>query len=189
MCDDSHGCAAAERCASDCHCEPVVTESTTTIPTSTTTLPPAECTTTGVPYEGGRHVPEGSTITYRHNPPASGPHYPVWGRFMEHTAALPRGYWVHNLEHGAVVIAYRPDAPPDVVSALRDAFRTLPTDPRCGHPRALMVADPLLAGPFAAIAANTVLRCTAVDAAAIHAFTLAYRNHALEDLCAEGSRP
>ena len=33
---------------------------------------------TPVANEGWIHVAEGSTVAYRANPPASGPHYPVW---------------------------------------------------------------------------------------------------------------
>src|SRR5438309_1483095 len=71
--------------------------------------PPGEA----VPNEGWTHVPEGSAIAYRHNPPASGPHYPVWARYRIHAQVVPRGYWVHDLEHGALVLLYRPDASPD----------------------------------------------------------------------------
>jgi hypothetical protein len=49
-----------------------------------------------VANEGWTHVTEGSAITYAHNPPASGPHYPVWLRYEEFTTAQARGYWVHN---------------------------------------------------------------------------------------------
>src|SRR6185295_7796335 len=62
-----------------------------------------------VPNEGWTHVPEGSAITYRSNPPASGPHYPVWLRYQEYSEPMARGYWVHNLEHGAIVVLYRTD--------------------------------------------------------------------------------
>src|SRR5688500_13322181 len=73
-----------------------------------------------VPNEGWAHVPEGSATTYRSNPPASGPHYPVWLRYREYTEAMARGYWVHNLEHGAVVVLYRPDAPADIIRQITD---------------------------------------------------------------------
>ena len=54
------------------------------------------------------HVPEGTPIAYEHRPPIGGPHYtpkvPTYG-VMEQ--AVAPGYWVHNLEHGAVVLLYR----------------------------------------------------------------------------------
>ena len=93
--------------------------------------------------EGWAHVPEGGAITYRNNPPASGPHYPVWLRYREYTVPMARGHWVHNLEHGAVVVLYRPDAPAEVVRRITEAFRSIPGDPSCGHPRARLTPDPL----------------------------------------------
>lgn len=82
-----------------------------------------------VPDEGRNHVPEGSAITYRTNPPASGPHYPVpkdWGVYTDPVAP---GYWVHNLEHGGVVVLYDcPSGCPSVVDGLRQAYATFPKD-------------------------------------------------------------
>src|SRR5438552_8176345 len=144
---------------------------------------------TPVPNEGWVHVPEGSAITYQHNPPASGPHYPVWLRYHEYPGVLARGYWVHNLEHGAIVFLYRPDTPAATVTALRDAFRALPNDPECNAPRALMLQDPLMPRAVAVVAADWLLDGETVDAQAIRNFALQHRNHAPEDICEGGTRP
>ena len=144
---------------------------------------------TSVANEGWSHVTEGSAITYRSNPPASGSHYPVWLRYGEYTTAVPRGYWVHNLEHGAVVFLYRPDAPAGTVSALRDVFRGLPNDPQCGHPRALMLVDPLMPRAVAVVAADWLLDGDTVDAQRIRDFVTQHRNRAPENVCSDGSRP
>ena len=50
-----------------------------------------------VANEGWVHVPEGSTVNYQHNPPASGPHYPVWLRYQVYTTPQARPYSVHNV--------------------------------------------------------------------------------------------
>jgi uncharacterized protein DUF3105 len=162
--------------------------------TNTPEAPPADtgsCTMTesAVASEGWIHVAEGSTVNYQHNPPASGPHYPVWARYQAYTTAVARPYWVHNLEHGAIVLVYRPDAAPALVSALTDTFRALPNDPQCGHPRALLTPDPLLARPVTAIAANFVLEGDCVSPDAIRRFALAHRNQAPENICDSGTRP
>src|SRR5260370_23441538 len=86
---------------------------------------PANAPGTQVPNEGWGHVPEGAAVTYQNNPPASGPHYPVWARYEEHAGVIARPYWVHNLEHGAIVLLYRPDAPAATIAALRDAYRAI----------------------------------------------------------------
>ena len=55
------------------------------------------------------HVPINTPITYNSNPPTSGPHYDctaVWGIYEE---APADGFFVHNLEHGIVIISYNPD--------------------------------------------------------------------------------
>ena len=162
--------------------------------TNTPSTPPADtgsCTMTesAVANEGWIHVAEGSTVNYQHNPPASGPHYPVWARYQAYTTAVARPYWVHNLEHGAIVLVYRPDAAPALVSALTDTFRALPNDPQCGHPRALLTPDPLLPRPVTAIAANFVLEGDCVSPDAIRRFALAHRNQAPENICESGTRP
>jgi Protein of unknown function (DUF3105) len=144
---------------------------------------------TAVPNEGWVHVAEGSAITYQHNPPASGPHYPVWLRYEEYGTAQARGYWVHNLEHGAVVFLYRPDAPAAAVGALRDTFRTLPNDPQCGHPRALMTPDPLMPRPVAVVAADWLLEGETLAAQTVRDFVTQHRNRAPENFCEGGDRP
>jgi hypothetical protein len=142
-----------------------------------------------VPNEGWSHVAEGTAIAYQSNPPASGPHYPVWARYQAYTTPVARGHWVHNVEHGAIVLLHRPDASPAVVSALESAFRALPSDTQCGHARALLTPDPLLARPVAAVAANFVLEGDCAGANAIRNFTLAHRNRAPENICDSGTRP
>jgi len=144
---------------------------------------------TPIPNEGWIHVAEGSAITYHNNPPASGPHYPVWLRYQEYTTVIARGYWVHNLEHGAVVFLHRPDASAATVNALRDVFRGLPNDPQCSHPRALMAVDPLMPRPVAVVAADWLLEGDTVDAQMIRDFVSQHRNHAPENICEGGDRP
>jgi len=65
---------------------------------------------TCLPSAGDLHVPQGTTVDYRDIPPASGPHYSGTG-----VAPIAPGFyadpvrpevWVHNLEHGDVVILF-----------------------------------------------------------------------------------
>jgi hypothetical protein len=151
--------------------------------------PSCAAVVTSVANEGWVHVAEGSVVSYRANPPASGPHYPVWARYQEHPSAVARPYWVHNLEHGAIVFLYRPDAPPAVVAALRGVFQFLPNDPACGHRRALMTPDPLLPGTTAVVAADHLLAAECVNGEAIRDFVTLYRGRGPEQVCQDGSRP
>ena len=62
---------------------------------------------------GNLHIPIGSNQQYAYCPPASGPHYnnpgidgPIPAKFYgPDDGTRPEG-WIHNLEHGAVVILY-----------------------------------------------------------------------------------
>lgn len=62
------------------------------------------------PSEGTNHVPTGQRVTYRTDPPHSGPHYAQWAPPGFYDRPLPDELLVHNLEHGHVIIHYRPDA-------------------------------------------------------------------------------
>jgi hypothetical protein len=162
--------------------------------TSTPTPPPVDngsCTMTEsvVANEGWVHVAEGSPVTYRSNPPASGPHYPVWARYQAYTTAVARPYWVHNLEHGAIVFVHRPDAPAATIATLTDTFRALPNDSQCGHPRALLTPDAQLTRPVTVIAANFVLEGDCASPDAIRRFALAHRAQGPENICDSGTRP
>ena len=151
--------------------------------------PSCPAVVTPVANEGWVHVPEGSVVSYRANPPASGPHYPVWARYQEHPTAVARPYWVHNLEHGAIVFLYRPDAPAAVVSALRNAYQSLPNDPACGHRRALLTPDPSLPRATAVVAADFVIAADCVNAGIIRDFAIGRRGLGPEQICQDGSRP
>ena len=64
---------------------------------------------TAVPDEGQTHVDPSTTPTYKSYPPASGPHYSVQGLApvpWQTIATLQEGQYIHNLEHGGIVILY-----------------------------------------------------------------------------------
>lgn len=81
------------------------------------------------PSEGTEHVVSGSNIDYRRLPPLSGPHYPnpVEVGFYEQPRAL--GNLVHSLEHGAIVVYYRPDALTDEARTSLNRWVRNRTDP------------------------------------------------------------
>lgn len=54
-----------------------------------------------------QHVP--GPVTYSITPPVGGPHNAVWMNAGIYTKPVPDERAVHNLEHGAVWITYRPD--------------------------------------------------------------------------------
>jgi hypothetical protein len=123
------------------------------------------------PSEGALHVPPCSPVTYRSNPPASGPHYGSWPQFIVYEKPVPWGFLVHALEHGAVVIAHHcsGDCSGDLaqVQALYDAARKRPACPR---PALIVTPDPTLDVPFAASAWGATLRAQCFDRERFAAF-------------------
>ena len=82
---------------------------------------------TPVADEGRNHIPDAQQPQYAHYPPASGPHFDAPANWGTYDQALPDGRWVHNLEHGGVVILYKcPSACPDLVKQLKDFYATAP---------------------------------------------------------------
>jgi hypothetical protein len=95
------------------------------------------------PDLGRRHAETGEKVTYTYCPPASGPHYnqsavgPINPRpYGPSDRAIPQG-WIHNLEHGALVVLYRglegdPGPSPEAQATLQDLFDNFPPSPVCG---------------------------------------------------------
>lgn len=140
------------------------------------------------PDEGGAHVPDCSPVSYQSNPPASGAHYEHWAAHGVYRAPLPRGFWVHNLEHGAVVLSYHcDDGCPDEVARAEQFLDELPEDESCpGGRRVLLVPDPLLDVRWAASAWGFTLRAGCFDPLAFRRFHSEHYARAPEDVCSEG---
>lgn len=129
--------------------------------------------------EGQMHVAQDSVVEWMHDPPHSGPHYPTWESWDEHDEVVPRGNWVHNLEHGGIVLTYRcdGDCEPEV-AILRDAMNQRP------DLRILLTEDPFLPGDerFAAIAWTWVYRFDPPVLDELLCFADQHENHAPEDV-------
>lgn len=125
----------------------------------------------------GVHVTACSEILYATNPPSSGAHYPTWADYGVYDFALPRGYWVHNLEHGSVVVSYHCDGGCAAELAAAKAWlATLAPDTQCAGqtPRVLLVPDPLLDVRWAASSWGWTLRADCFDAEAFSDFYLSH---------------
>ena len=82
---------------------------------------------TPVADEGRNHIPDTQQPQYAHYPPASGPHYDAPANWGTYDQPLPDGRWVHNLEHGGIVILYKcPTACPNLVKQLKDFYSSAP---------------------------------------------------------------
>jgi hypothetical protein len=141
----------------------------------------------------GIHVTACTPIDYATNPPSSGQHYPVWADFGVYDFPLPRGFWMHNEEHGAVVVTYNcaQGCAADLAAA-KAWLAQLAPDALCpsGPPRIILVPDPLLDVPWAASAWGYTLRANCFDAAAFSTFYVAHAGGALAPeaaICSAGA--
>ena len=141
-----------------------------------------------VANEGWAHKNDKADHVYVANPPSSGPHYPVWASYGVAEDVLERGSWVHNLEHGAIVLLIGDDASAEAEAELRAGFDAIPVDEECGHRRTILTRDPELDDPVAVVAADTVLVPGLGDNGIITSeriveFAVNCRNHAPENIC------
>lgn len=142
------------------------------------------------------HVAIDTPVAYNSNPPASGPHYPIWAAFQEYQTPVDRRYYVHDLEHGAVVLLYNcaaKDAGSDCaanVAGLRAAVASIPNDPLCAgtevRVRAIITPDPLLDVPLAVVAWGWTYKADCLDQPSLNAFTNAHYGQGTEAVCANG---
>ncbi len=170
------------------------------------------------PLQPGNHVPihtddggPNEITTWDSNPPSSGDHYPIWAAFQEYDAAVPRGYYVHDLEHGAIDFLYNcplldagvPDAsagdagdagPVDPCDAIRIGMRaavaSLPDDSLCDpsiRVRFVITPDPLIDHPVAASSWGWTYVASCLDLPTLSAFAKAHYGQGTEDFCSNGT--
>ncbi len=150
---------------------------------------------TNIPEPDFVHLPICTPITYATNPPSGGNHWPIWASYTQYTTPIPREMYVHDLEHGAIVLTYKcATSCPDVVAALTMVFDS-EVDPIClgmgSGPIARMVLtpDPLLPTPIAAAAWGATYTATCIDPPSLQQFANEHYGHGREDFCTDGWDP
>jgi len=148
-------------------------------------------------------------VGYATNPPSTGNHYPLWAAFGVYDRPVPRGFWVHDLEHGAVVITYNCSDCAADVEAAKAFIEQLPVDSSCAGAsggtgakrRIVLTPDPLLDVRFAAsawqgpasddggVGTGFTLRASCFDVDAFGAFVTAHYARGPENFCTDGVDP
>jgi hypothetical protein len=154
--------------------------------------PHDECTVTTYrePAPSRSHVEPCSDLRFASHPPTGGDHFGVWASFGSYDAPVPWGFLVHSMEHGAVVLAYRCEGPCDDVRAELEAIAGSVDDPVCRDEdtlaRVIVVPDPDLEQPIAAVAWEHAYLATCLDPPSLRAFVEANLGNAPESLCVPG---
>lgn len=115
-------------------------------------LPPVGQATNEMPHT---HVNPPATVTYMHTPPTSGCHYNLgYGDAPIQTGvynqSVPNEYWVHNLEHGYIVVLYNcPNGCTTEFNQLHDWYKALAATPGVPYAKALVLPYANMDVPFA----------------------------------------
>ena len=126
-----------------------------------------------VPITSANHI-EGD-IDYGAEVPAGGNHNFCWTTWGVHTEPVLPENWVHNLEHGGIVLLYRcADACPEVAAELATFAEV----------RALVVVSPQpdMTAEFAAVAWGYRLTMSCLDMDAIREFYMVHVDNAPESI-------
>ncbi len=134
---------------------------------------------------GREHVTVGTFVKYALCPPATGKHYNATGEgpiqakvYGPDDQVIPQG-WIHNLEHGALVLLYRcKDGDTACTDAGQAALRrydaVFPNSPVCNLPAGsigpVMARFDQMDWPYAALVWGVVLPLDSLDTAQIDAF-------------------
>lgn len=74
-----------------------------------------------IPEQGREHIAQGAAHPeYSSNPPASGWHYETWADWGVYSEEQSQELLIHNLEHGGIVIQYKPDVDKETIAKLED---------------------------------------------------------------------
>ncbi len=140
------------------------------------------------------HVPQCSYQEWTTNPPSSGPHYPSWVAWDSYDVPIPRGFWLHDLEHGGVAVLYDcPEGCDGEVEQAQGVIDGLKGDPACVAPgpknRVVMTPDPLIDQRWAAAAWGFTLTADCFDADLFRLFLDSYQGAGPENFCSNGFDP
>jgi hypothetical protein len=128
----------------------------------------------GYPEQGRDHILTGQAHpAYNSFPPTSGWHDAREVPWGIHTEPQVQERLVHNLEHGGIVIQFRPDLDATSREALAQVARRFPR-------KVVMAPLPDLKVPIAVTAWTRLLELDSADAAKVQAFIERYKNKAPE---------
>lgn len=137
-------------------------------------------------------MPVGTTIEYGFCPPTSGNHYnsagrgPIPGNFYPPNQEQAPGGWVHNLEHGWVVLLYRcpggaagaEGCPTEQQMAqMRQFFDTAPTPPSGCNRKVLVARFDSMTTQFALVSWGRALLTDTFDVDTARTFAQQWMEH------------
>jgi hypothetical protein len=132
----------------------------------------AGCVYKAFPDEGRDHSAKPLTAAdYKTNPPTSGTHNPNPAADGLYAAGNepPIANWVHTLEHGRVLLQYKPGTPANVVAQLTSLFNENVAGSGSGYHSVLMENNSKMPAQVAAVAWRHYMTCAKVTPKTISA--------------------
>jgi hypothetical protein len=127
-----------------------------------------------LPDQGRTHLASGGKYsTYNSIPPTSGPHDPSPAPCGVSTEAIPNEVQVHDLEHGVIMVQYRPGLDQAQVQELASLGRSYSS-------HVLVAPYPGLSKPVAVTAWTKLMTLDSADTGKIRTFIDLYRQHGPE---------
>ena len=129
------------------------------------------------------HIAPPAQVQYDHDPPTSGCHYNIQGQAPVapgvYDKEIPAEYWVHNLEHGYVVVLYNcPSGCDSDLQKLVAWHKGLPPDPAANgaipYAKVLVLPWHTMPKKFAAVSWDYYSGWDTLDISQVQAF---YDNH------------
>ena len=137
------------------------------------------------PSDGAGHYNNPIGLCYDENPPSSGPHRSMWGRWGAYEYMPPQRY-IHNLEHGGITFLYNPCASQEIIESLRLIACSRPADDG-GDFRWVLTPYVGLPTNIAVVAWEWTYSNNCFDGASISAFIDEHYRNAPEDFYYNGS--
>lgn len=134
-----------------------------------------------ISVQGQSHVPDGTKVDYNSNPPSSGNHYNNPEPAGIYDSAPPGGNLVHSLEHGAVIMWYKPLTSPNQPNEATNSSKLAGLSTQdieqlkqiynsASVSKKIMVPRPSLDVPIALSSWGRVLKLDKIDSNQIKAF-------------------
>lgn len=125
-----------------------------------------------------QHIPNTQPITADpdgHYPPVFGDHYDTWRPPGVYDSPVPEGNFIHDLEHGGIVILYNcPSGCPDLVNQFKGLLTSLPRSQQFNEVKLVVSPNSKIEHQIALLAWDYEEDLDTYDEAAIQAFYQAH---------------
>jgi hypothetical protein len=135
-----------------------------------------------MPNRGQQHIEVNTPIPYEEYPPTSGSHWPIVAKWGIYNQEVPAEVYVHNLEHGGVVLLYHcTPGCPDVVRQIEELYPTLPKS-KFGHVKVVVSPNGRIKTRFALLAWTRLDEFERFDRERVLRFVRAWQDKGPEDV-------